>query len=180
MPIPFSTVSDMPKKTLASLGTFPLRGKSVKLDPSVITLADMALLSKMYETTDLSAFPEDFLVLNGDVATYGWQRVLQFAIYEKYNYFLPFLKQSLGSKFEELESDVLNDFVYVYCTMMTLMLNSSGSYYDPSEEKEFEISLLDVFKAREDYEKIVAIAKAAEGKRSTPSASSSAPMSSNV
>ena len=136
-----------PKRKTKKLRTFPLAGKaSVKLDPAVaISENDMALLQKMYDTTDLITFPEDFLVLNGDVSKYGWQRVLQFAIYEKYNYFIPFLKQKLRPKVFErlLRQNLLDDFVYVYCTMITLILNTSGTFYDPTEEADMTAPLLD-------------------------------------
>ena len=133
----------MPKKSKDLLRTYPIRGKAaVKLEPrKSLSKADTELLLKMYEATDLEALPADFLVLNGEVGKYGWQRVLQFAVYEKYNFFLPFLKLQLREKsFEELlEQGVLDDFVYVYCTMMTLMLNSSGGFYDPEQdEREYE------------------------------------------
>ena len=136
-----------PKRKTKKLRTFPLAGKaSVKLDPAVaISENDMALLQKMYDTTDLITFPEDFLVLNGDVSKYGWQRVLQFAIYEKYNYFIPFLKQKLRPKVFErlLRQNLLDDFVYVYCTMITLILNTSGTFYDPEEEADMTAPWLD-------------------------------------
>lgn len=129
----------MPKKSKDLLRTYPIRGKAaVKLEPrKSLSKADTELLLKMYEATDLEALPADFLVLNGEVGKYGWQRVLQFAVYEKYNFFLPFLKLQLREKsFEELlEQGVLDDFVYVYCTMMTLMLNSSGGFYDPEQDE---------------------------------------------
>jgi hypothetical protein len=128
-----------PKKSKDLLRTYPLRGKAaVKLEPrKSLSKADTELLLKMYEATDLEALPADFLVLNGEVGKYGWQRVLQFAVYEKYNFFLPFLKLQLREKsFEELlEQGVLDDFLYVYCTMMTLMLNSSGGFYDPEQDE---------------------------------------------
>ena len=128
-----------PKKSKDLLRTYPIRGKAaVKLEPrKSLSKADTELLLKMYEATDLEALPADFLVLNGEVGKYGWQRVLQFAVYEKYNFFLPFLKLQLRKKsFEELlSSRALDDFVYVYCTMMTLMLNSSGGFYDPEKDE---------------------------------------------
>jgi hypothetical protein len=138
----------MPKKSKDLLRTYPIRGKAaVKLEPrKSLSKADTELLLKMYEATDLEALPADFLVLNGEVGQYGWQRVLQFAVYEKYNFFLPFLKLQLREKsFEELlEQGVLDDFVYVYCTMMTLMLNSSGGFYDPEkDEREYEAEYTD-------------------------------------
>lgn len=132
-----------PKRKTKKLRTFPLAGKaSVKLDPSVaISKNDMALLEKMYDTTDLMTFAEDFLVLNGDVSKYGWQRVMQFAVYEKYNYFIPFLKKNLRPEVFQrlLKQNLLDDFVYVYCTMITLLLNTSGSFYEPADDEDLKL-----------------------------------------
>ena len=102
---------------------------------------DMDVLKEMREVTGLESFPEDFLTLNGDVSEYGWQRVMQLAVYEKYNYFLPFLSEALGKSMftKSLEADLFDDFMYVYCTMMTLILRPNPKLLDSSYEKELYV-----------------------------------------
>tara|TARA_B100000519_G_scaffold202735_1_gene222075 strand:- start:1006 stop:2433 length:1428 start_codon:yes stop_codon:yes gene_type:complete len=96
---------------------------------------DLTLLEKMLEVTGLRAFPEDFLALNGEISEYGWQRAIQLAVYEKYNFLLPYLKQGLPKKaFKELlKEGLLDDFVYVYCCMLTLLLKE-GTVETQAEE----------------------------------------------
>lgn len=96
---------------------------------------DLTLLEKMLEVTGLRAFPEDFLALNGEISEYGWQRAVQLAVYEKYNFLLPYLKQGLPKKaFKELlKEGLLDDFVYVYCCMLTLLLKE-GTVETQAEE----------------------------------------------
>ena len=108
---------------------------------------DKDVLKEMREVTGLEAFPEDFLTLNGDVSEYGWQRVMQFAVFEKYNFFLPFLSQSLGkSMFEKsLEEGLFDDFMYVYCTMMTLILRPDPDRLDSKYEKEVYVKKYEGF-----------------------------------
>lgn len=110
---------------------------------------DLKLIEKI---NDLNAFDvrmEDFLSLNGDVSVYGWQHVMNFALYEKYNFIVPLLKNNLSEKhYEELfepnyktrNTHGLRDFIYVYCTMLTLILRKKNetrlfpSIYDALEE----------------------------------------------
>jgi len=108
---------------------FPDRSKArVKL-PKDAFKKEKELLDKMIEVMGTDVHPRDFLALNGDPSEFGWQRVLQFAAYEKFNYFLPFLKESLpDSVFENLvKEDALNDFIYVYCTMLSMILKADAS-----------------------------------------------------
>ncbi len=104
---------------------FPDRSKrAVKLPQSAFSF-DKELLKLMVEVMGTDVHPRDFLTLNGDPSI-GWQRVLQFAAYEKYNFFVPFLKESLpASVFDKLmETNALKDFIYVYCTMLTVILRA--------------------------------------------------------
>ena len=72
---------------------FPDRSKrAVKLPQSAFSF-DKELLKLMVEVMGTDVHPRDFLTLNGDPSI-GWQRVLQFAAYEKYNFFVPFLTPS--------------------------------------------------------------------------------------
>ena len=60
---------------------------------------------------------------------------MNFALYEKYNFLVPLLKKNLSDQhFTELmqeeekrnETHGLRDFVYVYCTMLTLILRKQS------------------------------------------------------
>ena len=123
------------------LTVFPDPTKSRTRMPLKAFEFDMDVLKEMREVTGLESFPEDFLTLNGDVSEYGWQRVMQLAVYEKYNYFLPFLSEALGkSMFEKsLNADLFDDFMYVYCTMMTLILRPNPDLLDSNYEKELYV-----------------------------------------
>lgn len=92
---------------------------------------DLRLIEKINDLNAFAVSMEDFLSLNGDVSVYGWQHVMNFALYEKYNFLVPLLKNNLADKhYEELfdanyknrNTHGLKDFVYVYCTMLTLIL----------------------------------------------------------
>lgn len=113
------------KLTKLSTWPDPSLGK-VKLDFSEDTKDDKELIEKIYDLNRFAVSIEDFLSLNGDVSVYGWQHVMNFALYEKYNFLLPLLKQNLDEEyFKEMVSEEthgLKDFVYVYCTMLTLIM----------------------------------------------------------
>ena len=106
-----------------------------------VTDDDRELLEKIFEWNEFDVQSEDLLSLNGDVSVYGWQHVVNFALYEKYNFLLPLLKEYLTSSarkggledsFDSLRDDQhgLKDFVYVYCTMLTLILRKQ----EPEEQ----------------------------------------------
>ena len=113
------------KLTKLSTWPDPSLGK-LKLDFLEDTKDDKELIEKIYDLNRFAVNIEDFLSLNGDVSVYGWQHVMNFALYEKYNFLLPLLKQNLDEEyFKEMVSEEthgLKDFVYVYCTMLTLIM----------------------------------------------------------
>ena len=58
----------------------------------------------------------------------NWNTIVRFALYEKYNYLMPALHKHLGDlEWKTLMKDnrALDDFVYVYCTMYTLIFQSN-------------------------------------------------------
>jgi len=98
---------------------------------------DLELFTKIYELNKCEVNPEDFLTLNGDVSTYGWEHVVNFALYEKYNYFMAYLRNQLNDEiFQDLKNTQIKDFVYVYCTMLTLILRSEKPPEDEGEAEE--------------------------------------------
>ena len=109
----------------------PLRNGKIKLKWFADLNDDIRLIEKINDLNAFDVSMEDFLSLNGDVSVYGWQHVMNFALYEKYNFLVPILKTNLSDKhYEELfdanykmrNTHGLRDFVYVYCTMLTLIL----------------------------------------------------------
>ena len=119
---------------LKRLSTWPDPSKQkIKLNYAETTKDDRELLEKIFQWNEFDVQREDLLSLNGDVSVYGWQHVINFALFEKYNFLLPLLKEYLTSSereggledsFDDLRDDQhgLKDFVYVYCTMLTLIL----------------------------------------------------------
>ena len=113
---------------LRQLSTWPDPSQAkIKLNFVEVINDDKKLIEKINDLNNFAVSVEDFLSLNGDVSVYGWQHVMNFALYEKYNFLLPLLKQNLDNieMFKELvgeETHGLKDFVYVYCTMLTLIL----------------------------------------------------------
>ena len=113
---------------LRQLSTWPDPSQAkIKLNFVEVINDDKKLIEKINDLNNFAVSVEDFLSLNGDVSVYGWQHVMNFALYEKYNFLLPLLKQNLDDieMFKELvgeETHGLKDFVYVYCTMLTLIL----------------------------------------------------------
>lgn len=98
---------------------------------------DLELFTKIYELNKCEVNPEDFLTLNGDVSTYGWEHVVNFALYEKYNYFMAYLRNQLNDEiFQDLKNTQIKDFVYVYCTMLTLILRSEKPPEDEGKAEE--------------------------------------------
>ena len=87
--------------------------------------ADKDLIEFINDMNELMVRKEDFMSLNGDVSVYGWENIVNFALFDKYNFFIPFLKKRLNeANFEDLmKNKCLDDFVYVYCTMLTLLLH---------------------------------------------------------
>ena len=127
---------------LRQLSTWPDSSKQkIKLLYAEATKDDKELLEKIFEWNEFDVQSEDLLSLNGDVSVYGWQHVVNFALFEKYNFLLPLLKEYLTSSarkggledsFDSLRDDQhgLKDFVYVYCTMLTLILRKQ----EPEEQ----------------------------------------------
>ena len=121
----------MSDKNYTKLSTWPLQDRKVKLELSNLQDEQM-LFQTMNELNGFNVSMEDFLSLNGDVSVYGWQHVVNFAVFEKYNFLLPLMKMSLAKDhYEQLlgsQTRGLKDFVYVYCTMLTLILQKQNPY----------------------------------------------------
>ena len=83
---------------LRQLSTWPDSSKQkIKLLYAEATKDDKELLEKIFEWNEFDVQSEDLLSLNGDVSVYGWQHVVNFALFEKYNFLLPLLKEYLTS-----------------------------------------------------------------------------------
>lgn len=134
-----STWPDSSKRKIKLL--YSAQVKEGKTKKRGVTDDDKELLEKIFEWNEFDVQSEDLLSLNGDVSVYGWQHVVNFALYEKYNFLLPLLKEYLTSSarkggledsFDSLRDDQhgLKDFVYVYCTMLTLILRKQ----EPEEQ----------------------------------------------
>lgn len=130
--------------------------KKIKLKWSADLNDDLRLIEKINDLNAFDVSMEDFLSLNGDVSVYGWQHVMNFALYEKYNFLVPILKTNLSDQqYEELfdanyktrNTHGLRDFVYVYCTMLTLILRKKP---EPKLFPTINKALEDFFKSLED------------------------------
>lgn len=130
-PLPLHRMPSAKDKNYTKLSTWPLQDRKVKLELSDLKDEQM-LFETMNELNGFNVGIEDFLSLNGDVSVYGWQHVVNFAVFEKYNFLLPLMKMSLAKEhYEQLlgsETRGLKDFVYVYCTMLTLILQKQNPY----------------------------------------------------
>ena len=82
----------MSDKNYTKLST-AVAGQKVKLELSNLQDEQM-LFQTMNELNGFNVSMEDFLSLNGDVSVYGWQHVVNFAVFEKYNFLLPLMKMS--------------------------------------------------------------------------------------
>ena len=115
---------------LIKLSTWPDPSlQKIKLVYEQDTKDDKELIEKIHELNRFEVSIEDFLSLNGDVSVYGWQHVMNFALYEKYNFLVPLLKENLDEQsFQSLvkeDTHGLKDFVYAYCTILTLIMRKT-------------------------------------------------------
>lgn len=109
------------------VSAWPEVGPKLKLQYPQDFEADKDLIEFINNMNELMVRKEDFMSLNGDVSVYGWENIVNFALFDKYNFFVAFLKKRLNeANFEDLmKNKCLDDFVYVYCTMLTLLLHKN-------------------------------------------------------
>ena len=107
------------------VSAWPEVGPKLKLQYPQDFEADKDLIEFINDMNELMVRKEDFMSLNGDVSVYGWENIVNFALFDKYNFFVAFLKKRLNeANFEDLmKNKCLDDFVYVYCTILTLLLH---------------------------------------------------------
>ena len=90
---------------------------------------DQKIKDAVVENLESLSAEHDLIALESNVSFANWSSIARFALYEKYNFFLPDLHEQLqGGIFEELmDRKAFDDFVYVYCTLYTLIFNMSGA-----------------------------------------------------
>jgi hypothetical protein len=88
---------------------------------------------RVYESVveNLEQFDEvmDLQNLNAQQNISNWHTITRFALYEKYNYFLPTMHKYLNSSQWKMISDAgeFNDFVYSFCTIFSLIFNNNAT-----------------------------------------------------
>ena len=112
---------------------YPINDRSLQVDERV--------RDSVLENVEAVDAEHDLITLESSSSFANWSSIVRFALYEKYNYFLPDLHQKLQGGmirkvknpeayddkgiFEELmDREAFDDFVYVYCTMYTLIFNT--------------------------------------------------------
>jgi len=90
---------------------------------------DQKIKDAVVENLESLSAEHDLIALESNVSFANWSSIARFALYEKYNFFLPDIHEQLqGGIFEELmDRKAFDDFVYVYCTLYTLIFNMSGA-----------------------------------------------------
>ena len=84
----------------------------------------MILACVLENPLSLSA-ERDLISLESLKPATNWTTIVRMALYEKYNFFMPLLSDTLGGKiFDELVArNAFHDFVYNYCTLYTIIFN---------------------------------------------------------
>ena len=90
---------------------------------------DQKIRDAVVENLESLSAEHDLIALESNVSFANWSAIARIALYEKYCFFLPELHEQLqGGIFEELmDRKAFDDFVYVYCTLYTLIFNMSGA-----------------------------------------------------
>lgn len=88
---------------------------------------DHKIYKSVVENIDTLNVVNDLKNLNSEDNNSNWSTIVKFALYEKYNYFLPFLHTNLNEEiWKNLNSNrVFEDFIYVYCLLYTLIFNKN-------------------------------------------------------
>ena len=89
---------------------------------------DYKIFKQVVENIETLTAVTDLKNLDAKQPYANWNTIVRFALYEKYNYLMPALHKHLGDlEWETLMKDnrALDDFVYVYCTMYTLIFQSN-------------------------------------------------------
>ena len=88
---------------------------------------DHKIYKSVVENIDTLNVVNDLKNLNSEDSNSNWSTIVKFALYEKYNYFLPFLHTNLNEEiWKNLNSNrVFEDFIYVYCLLYTLIFNKN-------------------------------------------------------
>lgn len=94
------------------------------IDPHMLQNDRHILACVLENPLNLSA-ERDFISLESLKPATNWTTIVRMALYEKYNFFMPLLSDTLGGKiFDELVArNAFHDFVYNYCTLYTLIFN---------------------------------------------------------
>ena len=88
---------------------------------------DQDILKTALENKQAVNAEHDLISLESPSSFSNWSSIVRFAIYEKYNFFLPNVHDELqGEVYEALvEREGFDDFVYIYCTLYTLIFNTT-------------------------------------------------------
>ncbi len=92
---------------------------------------DYKIFKQVVENIETLTAVTDLKNLDAKQPYANWNTIVRFALYEKYNYLLPALHKHLGDlEWKTLMKDnrALDDFVYVFCTMYTLIFQSNLNF----------------------------------------------------
>ena len=112
---------------------YPINDRSLQVDERV--------RDSVLENREAINAEHDIITLESSSSFANWSSIVRFALYEKYNFFLPAVHETLQGGmqrkvkdaevyddkgiFQELmDREAFDDFVYVYCTMYTLIFNT--------------------------------------------------------
>ena len=88
---------------------------------------DHRIYKSVVENIDTLNVVDDLRNLNSQDNNSNWSTIVKFALYEKYNYFLPFLHTNLNEEiWKNLNNNrMFEDFTYVFCLLYTLIFNEN-------------------------------------------------------
>ena len=112
---------------------YPINDRSLQVDERV--------RDSVLENREAINAEHDIITLESSSSFANWSSIVRFALYEKYNFFLPAVHETLQGGmqrkvkdaevyddkgiFQELmDREAFDDFVYVYCTLYTLIFNT--------------------------------------------------------
>ena len=112
---------------------YPINDRSLQVDERV--------RDSVLENKEAINAEHDIITLESSSSFANWSSIVRFALYEKYNFFLPAVHETLQGGmqrkvkdaevyddkgiFQELmDREAFDDFVYVYCTLYTLIFNN--------------------------------------------------------
>jgi len=86
---------------------------------------DYRTYKSVVENVDKINVVRDLKNLNTTSSSNNWNTITKFALYEKYNFFIPAIQQHMGeTQWEQMNNNLaFDDFVYTYCLLYTLIFN---------------------------------------------------------